>query len=95
MFLFLVSCAKPHVVEIVKSSDEDLNCAPLKDEYIEMNDFIDKASDVKGVTWGNAARLLAFPPAIIGTYGNANEAIQAANSRKVHLVNLKFLNFHL
>jgi translation initiation factor IF-3 len=33
------------------------------------------------------ARLL-FWPSIIGTYMNANEAIAAAENRKVHLVNV-------
>ena len=40
----------------------------------------------KGVTGGNAARLL-FWPLIVGTYMNANEAISAADNRKVHIAN--------
>ena len=48
---------------------------------------IEGKSGEKGVTGGNVARLL-FWPSIIGTYMNANEAIAAAENRKVHLVNV-------
>ena len=49
--------------------------------------FKKDAEGEKGVTGGNAARLL-FWPAIVGTYMNANEAIAAADNRKVHLANI-------
>ena len=59
--------------------------------YVEGNDVYvagyEQADGEKGVTGGNVARLL-FWPSIVGTYLNANEAIQAADSRTVHLANI-------
>jgi len=53
-----------------------------------MQRFREDADKEKGMTGGNVARALLFWPAILGTFSNANEAIAAADSRKVHLANL-------
>ena len=66
--------------------DEELNCGQLKNAYAEAERFKKEAQGEKGVTGGNAARALLFWPAIVGTYMNSNEAVQAADSRKVHLM---------
>lgn len=63
-----------------------MSCSQLQNEYADAENLKNEASGVKGVTGGNVARLL-FWPSIIGTYMNANEAIAAADNRKVHLVN--------
>ena len=60
----------------------------LKNAYAKAERFKEKAKGDKGVTGGNTAKALLFRPAIVGTYMNSNEAIQAANSRKVHLMNI-------
>lgn len=86
--LFLFACAKPTVTQIMLPGDNELSCGELKNSYAEANRFIKEAEEVKGVTGGNTARALLFWPAILGSYSNANEAIAAANSRKVHLMNL-------
>ena len=80
-------CASPMVVQSVKPGDAGLSCAQLQNEYVDAERFKKDAESEKGVTGGNTARLL-FWPAIIGTYMNANEAIAAADNRKVHLANL-------
>jgi|TARA_B100001964_G_scaffold132416_1_gene146273 hypothetical protein len=87
-FVFLNSCAKPTVVDSVMPGDEELNCGQLKNAVAESQRFIREAESVKGGTGGNITRGLLFWPAIIGTYNNANEAIAAANTRKVHLFNI-------
>ena len=69
-------------------SDEEWNLRQLKDVYAEAERFKEEAKGEKGVTGGNTARALLFWPAIVGTYMNSNEAIQAADSRKVHLMNI-------
>ena len=86
--LLLVGCSKPTVVEVVMLGDEELNCGQLKNAYAEAERFKEEAKGEKGVTGSNTARGLLFWPAIIGTYMNSNEAIQAADSRKVHLMNI-------
>lgn len=86
--LLLASCSKPTVVEFVMPGDEELNCGQLKNAYAEAERFKAEAKGEKGVTGSNTARALLFWPAIVGTYMNSNEAIQAAESRKVHLMNI-------
>lgn len=83
----LIGCASPTVVQSMKPGDAGLSCAQLQNEYSDADRFKKEAEGEKGVTGGNAARLL-FWPAIIGTYMNANEAIAAAENRKVNLANL-------
>lgn len=84
---FLSACASPTVVQTVKPGDMGLNCAQLQNEYSDAERFKKEADAEKGVTGGNVARLL-FWPAIVGTHMNANEAIAAAENRKVHLANM-------
>jgi len=85
---FLSSCAKPTVVDSIMPGDEELNCGQLKNSVAEAQRFIKDAEGVKGGTGDNWARGLLFWPAIIQSYSNANEAIAAANTRKVHLFNI-------
>lgn len=84
----LAGCATPTVVQSVKPGDAGLSCAQLQNEYSDMQQFRDNADREKGMTGGNVARALLFWPAILGTFSNANEAIAAADTRKVHLANL-------
>lgn len=85
--LIVGGCASPTVVQSVKPGDTGLNCAQLQNEYADAEKLKKEADGEKGVTGGNVARLL-FWPSIIGTYMNANEAIAAADNRKVNLANL-------
>ena len=86
--LLLAGCSRPTVVDVLMPGDEELNCGQLKNAYAEAERFKEEAKGEKGVTRGNTARALLFWPAIVGTYMNSNEAIQAADSRKVHLINI-------
>ena len=87
-FVFLNSCAKPTVVDSIMPGDEELNCGGLKNAVAEAQRFIRDAESVKGGTGENITRGIFFWPAIVQSYSNANEAIAAANSRKVHLFNI-------
>ena len=86
--LLLAGCSRPTVVDVLMPGDEELNCGQLKNAYAEAERFKEEAKGEKGITGGNTARALLFWPAIVGTYMNSNEAIQAADSRKVHLINI-------
>ena len=86
--ILLGSCAKPTVVTVVMPGDEGLSCSQLKNEVAETQRFKREAESVKGGTGGNITRGIFFWPAIVQSYSNANEAIAAANSRKVHLFNI-------
>jgi hypothetical protein len=83
----LSACASPTVVQSTKPGDTGLSCAQLQNEYVDVERLKKEAEGEKGVTGGNVARLL-FWPSIIVTYINANEAIAAAENRKVHLANV-------
>jgi hypothetical protein len=83
----LSACASPTVIQSIKPGDTGLSCAQLQNEYSDAERYKKEAEGEKGVTGGNTARLL-FWPAIVGTYMNANEAIAAAENRKVHLTNM-------
>jgi len=83
----LSACATPTVIQSTKPGDTGLSCAQLQNEYADAERLRKEAEGEKGVTGGNVARLL-FWPSIIGTYMNANEAIAAAENRKVHLANV-------
>lgn len=85
--VLLCACAAPTVVQSVKPGDTGLSCAQLQNEYVDAERFRSEADKEKSVTGGNVVRALLFWPAILGTASNANEAIAAADSRKVHLAN--------
>ncbi len=91
MILFVSTfygCASPTVIQSVKAGDAGLTCPQLQNEYQDSERFKAEADKEKGLTGGNVARALLFWPAILGSFSNANEAIAAADTRKVHLVNL-------
>ncbi len=86
--LLLSACATPMVVQTVKPGDTGLSCAQLQNEYADAEKFRADADREKGMTGGNVARAILFWPAILGSFSNANEAMSAADTRKVHLTNL-------
>jgi len=86
--LWVSGCAEPTVVDVVMQGDQELSCGQLKNAYAEAERFKKEADSKKGFTGGNTARAILFWPAIVGTHMNSNEAIQAADSRRVHLINV-------
>jgi opacity protein-like surface antigen len=84
----LSACASPTVVQSVKAGDNGLTCPQLQNEYQDAERFKTDADKEKGFTGGNVARAIFFWPAILGSYSNANEAMAAADSRRVNLANL-------
>ena len=87
--IFLNSCAKPTVVDVVMPEDEQLNCEQLRDGFSETRRFKQEAEVVKEVnTGGNMTRTLLFWPALLKTIHNADVAIRAANDRAYHLINI-------
>jgi hypothetical protein len=86
--LLLSGCARSVAVERVKMGDAELSCAQLLSEIQEADKFRKAAEDKKGFTGTNTAAVLLFWPALFVTYSDANEAIRAADERKVNLTNL-------
>ena len=86
--LLLQGCATPHVVQTKKVSDVNLSCPQIFSEIEEADRFEKEARADRGVTGKNVAVALLFWPALIGTYSNTDEAINAAKERRANLTNL-------
>ena len=88
----LTACASPEVVDKRQMGDEQLSCMQLASEIQEAHEFERNAQKKNGITGTNVAAAVIFWPAIIGTYYNANEEIDAAKERKEYLVELSTKN---
>ena len=86
--ILLNSCAKPKVVNITLPSDKELNCEQLENEISKAQKIKRDADYAKEATGGNITRLVLFWPAWAQTLHNADVAIQAANDRSYHLLNI-------
>ena len=86
--LFLAGCASPNIVEERQVGDEILSCSEIKEQIEDAKRFEDKARDEKGVTGTNVAAAILFWPALLVTYDNVGDAVDAATERKRHLHSL-------
>tara|TARA_Y100000385_G_C12559346_1_gene411411 strand:- start:119 stop:436 length:318 start_codon:yes stop_codon:yes gene_type:complete len=90
MLLFIASCATPTVVQVVAPTDSKLTCNQIDTEIAMANKYASDAKKEKNIGTGtNVAALLFWLPGLVATNMNANEAIEAANQRALHLQNLK------
>lgn len=86
---FLVSaCATPKVVNVQKIGDDELNCEQIREQFAEAQDFEKKARREKGATGTNVAAAVFFWPALLATYSNIEEAVNAARDRQERLQKL-------
>ena len=83
--IFLYSCAKPTVVNVVLPGDEELNCEQLEDAVAESQKIKREAEYAKEGTGGNITRVMLFWPAWAKTLHNADVAVGAADNRIFHL----------
>jgi outer membrane lipoprotein-sorting protein len=81
----LGGCASPTVVKSKQTGDSEMTCAQMQGAYAEAQEFEEKARKERGVTGTNVAAAIFFWPAMIGTYKNTEEAIDAAKERQKHL----------
>ena len=86
--ILLNSCAKPTVVDVVLPEDEKLNCEQLENAVADTQKIKKDAEYAKEGTGGNLTRMMLFWPAWAQTLHNADVAIQAANDRNYHLINI-------
>ena len=84
----LCGCASPKVVDVRQAGDDNLSCAQLTDQYQDAQDFEAKARKTRGVTGTNVAAAVFFWPALVGTYSNSDDAIEAAKDRQKRLEKL-------
>ena len=86
--VLLCSCASPTVVEPRKAEDLTLSCEQLEAEILDAEKFEAAARKERTVTGTNVAATLLFWPALIGTYSNTEDAINAATMRKANLLKI-------
>ena len=84
----LVGCATPTVVETRKAGDSQLTCDQIKQEIAEAERFEREARKERTVTGTNVAAAILFWPALLGTYSNTEQAINAAKERKENMFKL-------
>jgi hypothetical protein len=78
------------VVQVVAPTDSKLTCSQIDTEIAMANKYAADAKKEKNIGTGtNVAALLFWLPGLVATNMNANEAIEAANQRALHLQNLK------
>ena len=88
VFLLVLSCATPKVVEIRNPLDEKRTCDELENLVAEAQKFKRDALYEKNNTGGNMARMIIFWPAMAKTFHNSDKAIRAANDRTYHLIKI-------
>ncbi len=82
------ACATPTVVQPKQATDASLSCEQIKNEIAEADRFEQAARKDRTVTGTNVAAAIFFWPALIGTYSNTEEAINAARQRRENMVAL-------
>ena len=86
--ILLNTCAKPTVVNIALTGDNELDCEQLENAVAESQKIKREAEYAKEGTGGNVTRLILFWPAWAKTLHNADVAIRAADDRIYHLFNI-------
>ena len=90
LFLFIISCATPTVVNVIGPNDNELNCKELSAEIAKANRYANEAQKAKKTGEPhNLGAILFFLPGYGMTMKNVNEATQAAKDRAVHLNKLQ------
>jgi hypothetical protein len=86
--IVLAGCATPTVVDTRKTGDSLLTCDQIKLEIAEAERFDREARKERTVTGTNVVAAVFFWPALLGTYSNTEQAINAAKERKENMFKL-------
>ncbi len=90
LFLFVLSCATPTVVNVIGPNDHEFSCKELSAEIAKANQYADEAQKAKKTGEPhNLGAILFFLPGYGMTMKNVQEAAQAAKDRAIHLNKLK------
>ena len=90
LFLFIISCATPTVVNVIGQNDHELNCEELSAEIAKANQYADEAQKAKKTGEPhNLGAILFFLPGYVVTMKNIDDALIAAQKRAEHLNKIK------
>lgn len=84
----MLGCASPAVVQVKQTGDSKLSCEQISKAYEEAGEFEENARKERKVTGTNVAAAVFFWPALIATYSNTEDAINAAKDRQKNLTKL-------
>ena len=90
LFLFIISCATPTVVNVIGPNDNKFTCEELSTEIALANKYADDAQKAKKTdNPTNLGAILFFLPGYGMTIKNVDEATKAAKERALHLNKIK------
>ena len=90
IFLLIVSCASPTIVNVIGPNDNKLSCEELSSEIAKANKYADEAKEAKRIDKPhNIGAILFFIPGYGVTMKNIDQAITAAGKRAQHLNKIK------
>ena len=90
LFIFIISCATPTVINVIGPNDNELSCKELSTEISKANQYADEAQAAKkGGKPHNIGAVLFFLPGLGFSMANIDEASKAAKERAIHLNKLK------
>jgi hypothetical protein len=84
----LTACATPTVVDVRQAQDPHLSCAQIAAELDEAYYYESEARDERGITGENIAAVAFFWPGLLVTAVNTEQAIDAAQDRRDHLLDI-------
>ena len=90
LFIFIISCASPTIVNVIGPNDNKLSCEELSKEIALANKYADEAKEAKRTDKPhNIGAILFYLPGYGMTMKNVEDALTAAKDRAIHLNKLK------
>jgi hypothetical protein len=92
--LLLGACANPNILTKRQSGDSAMSCDELGAAIGEAEELKKEARQEKGITGANVAAGLLFWPALLISYNNIGQAVDATNARISHLLEIGVKKTH-
>ena len=85
---FAVGCTSTPKVDVRQPGDRNMTCAQIEEELHALDDIQDEAENNQGVNTANVAAVVLFWPAAVGNYMEADRAMDLAEERHDHLMDI-------
>ena len=86
--LFATACTSTPKVDVRQPGDQNMSCAQLQEEMHALDDIQEEAENNQGVNTANVAAVVLFWPAAVGNYMDADRAMDLAEERHEHLMDI-------
>ena len=84
----IAACTSTPKVDVRQPGDNNMTCAQLEEEMQALDDIQDEAENNQGVNTANVAAVVFFWPAAVGNYMEAGRAMDLAEERHEHLMDI-------